>query len=168
MGGLRYTDERGVEHLVDDLSEVPPAFQKSARPVRGEVQVQNPSLGTQLYEGARAAVQGGSGEWLGPAHLPSALGGAALTVVVLGLWWMKSRGGGKVMRGLVGLAAAAALYFGYVAWARRQAGLPEAPPTPAAAVDDARRAAGALEEKLRREAEALEAIESEPDKRRGP
>src|SRR5688572_28499412 len=96
-GGFRYTDEQGVEHLVETLAEVPPSAQKTVRPV-GKSEVQAATV--------EVAPRSTGSEWLLGVHLPSAAGGAALVVLVAGVVILRRAGHGKAVRLILALTAA--------------------------------------------------------------
>lgn len=172
-----YTDDTGMQHIVDSVKLVPKKHRKKARKwimdagdERGEH-----TLGDSVSKGIdslaktvetvaqpppRAAPSaGGSG-----LHVPSVLLGLiAAAVLFLGSFIFRKRSKlvVKLLFVMVVIVIGGAAYLG---WVRRQAGLgDEAMAKPKVMIDDARGAANLLQRRMLEQEEALQKIDAEPE-----
>jgi hypothetical protein len=143
----RYRDAQGRPVLVDGLSKVP----SSARGSLETITLSPPPAGSALASALRDEL-----------HWPSFAAGAAcalvLGLVFFGLRRVRSRGV-RLGLSMAVIALGAAAYFG---WVRRQAGESgELLASPAALIDDARKAVDKMNERNREQQRVLQELEAE-------
>ena len=155
-----FTDAKGVEVIVQRMTDVPEQYRAQAK----HIDLSKPAitLSSRPRENAPAS-SGGKGTFL---HVPSFIAGAgagAGTALVLGLVAVLAfRRASRILALVVGVVVMAALGIGYMTYVRRQAGLPGSGlATPATLLDDARAAAGALNERHMEQERALNEIDKQ-------
>lgn len=166
----RYTNARGVETIVGRLKDVPARFRDQAIPVRGQIQREAPSAAKDLAnkmalekykltaKAKNIIAHKRMDPWALGVHLPSTAVGVALGVVPTLLLLSRRR---KLLIKValvgMGIALTTGLYFG---WVRSSAGLGEAKlASPQAVIEDAQKAAEALQKKMLEQQQRLDQIE---------
>jgi hypothetical protein len=151
-----FTDAKGVEVIVQRFADVPEQYRAQAK----HIDLSKPAitLSSSPSENAPASPCG-KGTFL---HVPSFIAGA-VTALVLGLVAVLAfRRANRFLALVVGVAVMAALGVGYMTYVRRQAGLSRSGlATPATLLDDARAAAGALNERQWEQERALNEIDKQ-------
>ena len=148
-----YTDAKGVEVIVQRLADVPDQYREQVK----HIDLSKPAI--TLRSGSGQNPQTAQGTFL---HGPSFIMGAA-TALVLGLVAMVAfRRAHRVLGLAVGVVVMAALGLGYMTYVRRQAGMPRAGlATPTTILDDARSAAGVLNERNREQERVLDDVDKQ-------
>jgi len=147
-----YTDSAGVEVIVQRLADVPEQYRAQVK----HIDLSKPAI----------TLRPGSGE-SSPTpsavlHVPSFVLGAG-TVLVLGcVAMLVFRRAHRLLALIVGVVVMAALGVGYLTYVRRQARLPGSGlATPATILDDARAAAGALDERYKEQERVLNEVDKQ-------
>ena len=153
-----FTGADGVQVIVQRLADVPEPYRAQAK----HIDLSKPAIPLSSSPSVNApASPCGKGTFL---HAPSFIAGAgAGTALVLGLVavlaFLRAH---RFLALMVGVAVMAALGIGYMTYVRRQARLPGSGlATPATLLDDARAAAGALNERHVEQERALDEIDKQ-------
>ena len=155
-----FSDANGVEVIVQRLTDVPEQYRAQAK----HIDLSKPAITLSSSPSENAPARPcGKGTFL---HVPSFIAGAgagAGTALVLGLVAVLAfRRASRVLALVVGVVVMAALGIGYMTYVRRQAGLPgSGVATPATLLDDARAAAGALNERHMEQERTLNEIDKQ-------
>jgi hypothetical protein len=147
-----YTDSAGVEVIVQRLTDVPEQYRAQVK----HIDLSKPAMTLRPNSGERLQTP--------PAvlHVPSFILGAASVVVLGGLAMVVFRRAHRMVALVVGVVVIAALGVGYLTYARRQAGLPGSGlATPATVLDEARAAAGALDERNKEQERLLNELDKQ-------
>ena len=148
-----YTDAAGVEVIVQRLADVPQPYRDQVK----HIDLSKPAI--TVRSGSGDNPQSAQGTSL---HGPSFILGAG-TMLALGLLAMLVfRRSHRVLAMVVGVVVLAGLGLGYMTYIRRQARLPGAGlATPGTVLDDARAAAGALNERHREQERVLDEVDKQ-------
>jgi hypothetical protein len=175
-----YKDSKGVQHIVDSVKLVPKQYRKGAKRWRtgDEKPAERTGQGSaeeitsvEAQPPSVAEVSAPVCPTLPPVeadgrtvHVPSLLLGIGLGAVFFLVWLFLRRRSSALLKLLIGVFIATLLSAGYVGWVRRQAGFTGGIPGPTAAIEDARRAADALQQRSLERTRLLEDIVNDQPK----
>jgi hypothetical protein len=159
-----FTDAQGVEVIVQRFADVPEQYRAQAK----HIDLSKPAITIPVNQGENDSVQtmpsgafGGCGKGAG-VHAPSFILGAGAALALGLVARLAFRRASRLLALVVGVAVVAALGIGYMTFARRQAGLRGSGlATPATLLDDAREAAGALNQRQIEQERALNEIDKQ-------
>jgi hypothetical protein len=147
-----FTDAQGIEVIVQRLADVPEPYRAQVK----HIDLSKPAI--TLHPGSRESSQ------TPPAvlHVPSFVLGAGTALVLGCLAVLVFRRAHRLLALVIGVVVMAALGLGYMTYVRRQAGLPGAGlATPATILNDARAAAGALDERQKQQERLLNELDKQ-------
>ena len=147
-----YTDAQGVDVIVQRLADVPEQYRAQVK----HIDLSKPAITLRPGSGERAQTP--------PAalHVPSFVLGAGTALVLGCVAMVVFRRAHRFLALVVGVVVIAALGVGYLTLVRRQAGLPgSGMATPATILDDARAAAGALDERHKEQERVLNELDKQ-------
>ena len=157
-----YTDANGVQVIVQGLADVPEQYRAQVK----HINLSNPAIKMPVDTGeggptvpAVGADGGGEGALF---HGPSFFLGVATTLVLGAAALLAFRRKSRLVGLILGVVVMATLSLGYLTYVRRQAGLPGSGlATPGTILDDARAAAGAVNERHRAQERILDEIDKQ-------
>jgi hypothetical protein len=147
-----YTDAQGVEVIVQRLADVPEQYRAQVK----HIDLSKPAITLRPGSGERAQTP--------PAvlHVPSFVLGAGTALALGCVALLVFRRAHRFLALVFGVVVIAALGLGYMTYVRRQAGLPGSGlATPATILDDARSAAGALDEQQKQQERVLNELDKQ-------
>ena len=151
-----YTDAKGVDVIVQRLADVPEQYRDQVK----HIDLSKPSITLRSAPGGNplpAATHA-----LPRLHGPSFILGVVTALVLGGVAMLAFRRAHRFLALALGVVVMVALGIGYMTFVRRQAGLPGSGlATPATVLDDARAAAGVLNERHKEQERVLNEVEQQ-------